>query len=168
MSVQEIYAIALRSDTEDVSRHFDVAERLAAVARLPLRWAATRTSGPVDNGPVVVEFPTRIEACEVLSVAGEAMAVARWDAENADPAWLSFAGRDDGRIYRMELTRNAAPFTTLSDDPGHPHFALGPELARGWALALVVIRDHMPREELVRQLAEAAGVPIAAVSHPRK
>ena len=102
----------------------------------------------------------------MLTVEGEALAVVQWDAEGADPAWLSYGdGRDDARIYRVELARNAVPLTTMGDHPAHPHFALGPEHASGWSLALVVVRDHMPREELVRQLADAAGVPVTAVSH---
>lgn len=170
MSVQEIYSVELEGGALDLAANLDVAERLAAFTRLELAWAAMWTNAPGDDGVLVVERPTRPELLSVLGVENDAMAVAHWDAEGADPAWLSFtdplgARREDARIYRIELARNALPLTTMGAGPGHPDFALGPEPARGWALALVVIRDHMPREELVRQLAEAAALPSEAITH---
>ncbi len=88
--------------------------------------------------------------------------------EGPEAPWISFSDsaghvRDDARVYRIELVCDAVPLTTSGDRPCDTGFSYGPQEASGWDLRLVVIRDHMPRAELVRWLSEAMGVPTASI-----
>lgn len=153
-------------------------EKHAAIARcFGARLVAT---GPVDHEMLTacVASPTSSEAHDLVAHAASLPVVFHFspplyegeEGEGADATWISFidhAGhhRDDARVYRIELAGDAAPLT-VADRPGMSGFGYGPALATGWHLHLVAIRDHMPRSELVRWLAEAADVPLDTIGSP--
>lgn len=85
--------------------------------------------------------------------------------------WISFVDhegfvRDDARVYRIELAESATPLTLADDRPAMSGFGYGPEPASGWHLHLSVVRDHMPRSEFARWLAETMAIPIDAIRSP--
>lgn len=120
--------------------------------------------------------PTAAEVRDLIACAAHRAVIVHYSPatyvgeEGPDAPWISFvdaAGhvRDDARVYRIELAGNAVPLTTLGDRPSDPGFAYGPREASGWDLRFVVVRDHMPRAELVRWLAEGMGMPPGSIRH---
>lgn len=177
---------------ESFAQGFAAAERLSSRTGATLRWAALwhDPSGeePTDMGAPTAGEPTDVGAKWLKSLvsptaadvrdlvacaAGQAVVVHFSPAtyvgeEGPDAPWISFvdaAGhvRDDARVYRIELAGNAIPLSTSGDRPWDAGFAYGPQEASGWDLRFVVVRDHMPRAELVLWLAEAMGVPPGSI-----
>lgn len=150
------------------------ARRAALVAHFGPRLAAVPPADPA-SATVCVVSPTR-DDMDALVAHAEGLAFTAhfspplYEGDHGpDAPWIAFVDpegylRDDARVYRIELACNAVPLTTSGDRPHDPGFGYGPAPASGWALRLVTIRDHMPRHDLARWLADAMGVPADAVS----
>lgn len=179
---------------ESFTQGFAAAERLSSHTGATLRWAGlwldpsgeepteagAQRGEPTDvdaMGLKVLVGPTAAEVRNLVAcAAGQAVVVHFSPAtymgeEGPDAPWISFvdaAGhvRDDARVYRIELAGNAIPLSTSGDRPWDAGFAYGPQEASGWDLRFVVVRDHMPRAELVLWLAEAMRVPPASIRRP--
>lgn len=83
--------------------------------------------------------------------------------EGPDSPWISYVDHEgrrrvDAKVDAIELARDAVPLTTMAARPGESDFCFEPQSAEGWALHLSVVRDHMPVEQLVKWLANAAEV----------
>lgn len=179
MSVQETYAIAIDGPDEGLAIAMRLAERVGST----LRWVALWTvrSGvagcdrQLEDGRFlgVVTRPSLDQVRSMLAQADGEPVCAHWSAplyvgDEGPPApWIAFVDpfggtRDDAVVYSIELAGGAQPRSTLGDRPSAPgiegDFELGPAEAKGWALHTVVVRDHMPRAELVAWIAAACGV----------
>ncbi len=125
-------------------------------------WMATSVWKPTARDlRELVGFAAGVASTEPISLAihwGPRMYVGD---EGPDGRWISYVDhkgrtRPDARVYAVELAYDAVPLT--SSRPGDPDFLFGPQSASGWALGCRVVRDHMPATQLVRWLANAAGV----------
>lgn len=152
-------------------------ERHAELARHFVARLASTT--PVDPEMLVacITHPTHDEARDLAARAAGLPVVLHFSPamfegeEGPKTPWISFVDpqgyvRDDARVYRIELARDATPLTVPAERPTMSGFGYGPEPASGVRLRFVVVRDHMPRADLVRWLAEAMGVESDAIHAP--
>ena len=192
MSVQETYAIAVKGLDEGLT----TAARLASNTRAALRWVALWTARPLGSeftahfGPrllsqtmesewmLCLPGPTIDDIRYFAAHAGDDPVCIHWSPalyvsdEGPDAPWISFVDgdgrkREDARVYGFELAGNAIPLTTGADRPSDANFIFGPIVATGWELRLIAIRDHMPREELLRWLGEATSAPVTSIQEGR-
>jgi hypothetical protein len=187
VSVGETYAIAVNGPEDGLT----IADRLAKANNASLRWVSLWTARPMRS-EFTVHFGTRLVSQSVekewmLCVSDPTIDDVRYFIAHAggDPVcihfspplyvseggpgapWISFIDsygnkRDDARVYGFELAGNAIPLTT-SDRPWDVSFIVGPTAAMGWELRLKIIRDHIPRDELVHWIAKACSVPLALI-----
>jgi hypothetical protein len=188
VSVVETYSIAVNGPDDGLA----IADRLAQANNASLRWVALWTARPLGS-ELTVHFGARlmsqsVEKESMLCVSNPTIDDVRYFIAHAgdDPVcihfspplyvsdkgpsapWISFVDshgnkRDDARVYGFELASNAIPLTTMSDLPWDADFLFGPTAATGWELRLKVVRDHMPREELVQWIAKASSAPVGLI-----
>jgi hypothetical protein len=189
MSVQERWTIEI----EGVDQGLVVAARLAAAAGASIRWAALWTSRSIAaelrshfgttlreasdeaGGAMFCLARPSLEAVrELISRAGADRFAVRWTPriyttdDGGEGAWIAYRDArgflsQDAKIYGIELAMNAVPLTVMGDRPDDDDLRFGPESGSGSSLGIVIIRDHMPSEELLRWVEIASAIPPARI-----